>query len=73
MSRRKYHFSKPTPEGIAALAERFPKAVRTTTIHRLNYSVVAKLLDCGVPLPEIELADPAEEKVPPLLKKKDRL
>jgi len=72
MSKRKYSFKKPTPENLSSLAERFPKAVRTITVHKLNYAVVAKLLDCGVPLPEIELAD-SEDQAPPLLKKADRL
>jgi hypothetical protein len=56
MSQRKYNFEKMTDEQLTALAARFPKAVETITIRKPVYSVIAKLLDCGVEVPEVKLA-----------------
>lgn len=64
MAKRKYRFKKMTPEQLTELGEKFPRAVQTITTRRPVYSVIAKLLDCGVEVPGLELAD----DIPPYVK-----
>lgn len=50
--KRKYKFSV---NDYAALAEKYPLAVRTIEVKKPNYAYIAKLLDCQLPVPGIEL------------------
>ncbi len=74
MSARKYHFAKMTDDQLATLAEKFPRAVQTVTIRKPVYSVIAKLLDCGVDVPGIQLVENIgavdDPNLPPLLRAK---
>lgn len=59
MSVRKYNIEKMTPEELADLEAKFPRAVQTVTIRKPVYNVIAKLLDCGVDVPGVRLVDHA--------------
>lgn len=50
MSKRKYKFSVADYEELKAA---YPKAVKETVVHTHSYSYIAKLLDCGLPVPGI--------------------
>lgn len=63
MSTRKYSFEKMTDEQLIALAEKFPRAVEVITVRKPVYSVIAKLLDCGVEVPGVQLVDPLKDAV----------
>lgn len=52
MSKRKYKFSV---NDYAALKEAYPKAVTETIVHSHSYSYIAKLLDCGLAVPGVEV------------------
>lgn len=57
MSARKYTFEKMSQEQLTALGEKYPRAIETVTKHKPVYSVIAKLLDCGVEVPGVVLVD----------------
>lgn len=52
MSSRRHKF-KVTD--YAALKEAYPKAVKETVVHTHDYSYIAKLLDCELPVPGVEV------------------
>lgn len=71
MSKRRYKFKVTN---LDALAKAYPKAVKDVVIpekiipasteRRADYPIIAKLLDCNLPVPGIELIDQdAEEQV----------
>jgi len=65
MAKRKYKLAELTDAQMKALAEAYPKAVRTVTTRRLDYRICAMLIDCGAKLPEgVALVEevPAESK-----------
>lgn len=61
MSKRKYRFKKMSQEQLETLGEKFPKAVQTITTRKPVYSMLAKLCDCGVEVPGLEMADDAQK------------
>jgi hypothetical protein len=66
MSKRRYKF---TVTNIQELANAYPKAVNSIEIPartelRPNYAVIAKLLDCDLPVPGIEIEKAVEEEGP---------
>lgn len=64
MSTRKYQFEPMTDAELAELQEKFPRAVQTITTHKPVYSVIAKLLDCGVEVPGVRLKSDAPVGLP---------
>lgn len=48
MSKRKYHIQKMTQEQLAELGKKFPSTVEVITTRRPVYSIIAKMLDCGL-------------------------
>jgi len=63
MSKRRYKFAPMTDEQMTELAKLFPRAVETETItrRRLNYSVVSRLIDCGVTVPGVSIVEGPEQ------------
>lgn len=60
MTARKYDFSHLTEKELDTIAAKFPKAVET--VRRPVYSVLAKLADCDVPMPDgIQLVQEAKD------------
>jgi hypothetical protein len=60
MSVRRYSIEKLSQEQLTVLAEKFPRAVETVTTRKPVYTVIAKLLDCGVEVPGVVLKTQAE-------------
>ena len=54
MSGRKYLLEKHTPSELDAIERAYPKAVKTITIRKLNYRIIAMLLECGVEVPGLK-------------------
>lgn len=52
MSKRKYVFNVTD---YAALKEKYPKSVTETVVHSHSYSYLAKLADCGLEIPGVEI------------------
>lgn len=61
MATRKYHFEKMTQDELAALGMIYPKAVKSVTKLRPNYSIIAQLLNCGVEVPGLRLTGAQSE------------
>ena len=59
MSTRRYHYTVTDYEALQAA---YPQAVTATTIpehteYEAHYSIISKLLACGITVPGIELVD----------------
>lgn len=52
MSKRKYRFIVKDYEALKAA---YPKAVTETIVHAHSYSYLAKLADCGLQIPGVEI------------------
>lgn len=52
MSERKYKFKVTSYEELKAA---YPKAVTETVVHSHSYSYIARLLDCELPVPGVEV------------------
>lgn len=55
MSARRYRFEKLSQEQLLALEAKYPNAVATITIKKPVYSIIAKLLDCGLEVPGVTI------------------